>query len=101
MILKGATGRASELLTTSTSAFLTSTPMRIGPSTTVTLAWDDSGRAALIELDDPRTLNALTEELVRTLAERISFASASRTVRALVLRAAGPHFCTGGRYEKK
>ena len=101
MILMSATGRASELLTISASVFLTSTLMRIGPSTTVTLAWDDSGRAALIELDDPRTLNALTEELMRTLAERISFASASRTVRALVLRAAGPHFCTGGRYEKK
>lgn len=75
--------------------------MRIGPSTTVTLAWDNGGRAALIELDDPRTLNALTDELVRALAEKVSSASASRTVRALVLRAAGPHFCTGGRYEKK
>ena len=55
----------------------------------------------MIELDDSRTLNALTDELVRALAERVSSVSVSRTVRALVLQAAGPHFCTGGRYEKK
>ena len=100
-VLTNATGRAQKLLTISTSVLLTATPMSVGSSTVVTLAWDGGGRAALIELDDPRTLNALTDELLRALAERVSFALASRTVRALVLQAAGPHFCTGGRYEKK
>ena len=100
-ILTNATGRGRELLTTSTSVLLAGTPMSIGSSTVVTLAWDGRGQAALIELDDPRTLNALTDELVRSLAEKVSFALASRTVRALVLQASGPHFCTGGRYEKK
>ena len=96
-----ATGRGRELLTISTSVLLAATPMSIGSGTVVTLAWDGRGQAALIELDDPRTLNALTDELVRSLAEKVSFALASRTVRALVLQASGPHFCTGGRYEKK
>ena len=100
-ILTNATGRACELLMISTSVLLAATPMSIGSSTLVTLAWDGRGQAALIELDDPRTLNALTDELVRSLAEKVSFALASRTVRALVLQASGPHFCTGGRYEKK
>ena len=43
----------------------------------------------------------MTEALLRSLAEALSFAFASRTIRALVLWGAGPHFCTGGRYEKK
>ena len=65
----------------------------------VRLEWSN-GDTALLELDDPRTFNAMTDELVRMLAEKLSFALASRTVRAVVLQAAGPHFCTGGRYEK-
>ena len=59
-----------------------------------------NGDTALLELDDPRTLNAMTDALLQMLAEKLSTVLASRTVRALILQAAGPHFCPGGRYEK-
>ena len=35
------------------------------------------------------------------LAAQLSFAFAARSIRALVVQGAGPHFCTGGRYDKK
>lgn len=55
----------------------------------------------MIELNDPSTLNAMTPGLLQKLAARLSFAFAARSVRALVLQGAGPHFCTGGRYDKQ
>ena len=55
----------------------------------------------MIELDDPYTLNAMTPGLLQKLAARLSFAFAARSIRALVVQGAGPHFCTGGRYDKK
>ena len=91
--------RAPELLSLSRRALVFSLSQRSESATAVNLTWD-RGHAALIELDDPRTLNALTENALRSLFEALSLALASRSVRALVLRAAGPHFCTGGRYEK-
>lgn len=65
----------------------------------VTLVWD-SANAALVELDYPSTLNAMTTGLLQDLAMRLSSAFSSRSIRILVLKAAGPHFCTGGRYKK-
>ena len=55
----------------------------------------------MIELDDPYTLNAMTPGLLQKLAARLSFAFSARSIRALVVQGAGPHFCTGGRYDKK
>ena len=43
----------------------------------------------------------MTPGLLQKLAARLSFAFAARSVRALVLQGAGPHFCTGGRYDKQ
>ena len=56
---------------------------------------------AVIELDDPCTLNAMTPGFLQKLAVQLSFAFAARSIRALVVQGAGPHFCTGGRYDKK
>jgi enoyl-CoA hydratase/carnithine racemase len=63
------------------------------------LEWENAN-AAVIELNDPSTLNAMTQGLLKKLAARLSFAFAARSVRTLVLQGAGPHFCTGGRYDK-
>ena len=70
-----------------------------GEATRVNLKWDDNC-AATIELNDQSTLNAMTRELMRNLADSLSLAMAARTLRSFILCAAGPHFCTGGRYER-
>lgn len=58
---------------------------------TITLTWSSSG-AAVMELFDGPTLNALTPQLIDNLASSLRSAFASRSVRASVLQAAGPHF---------
>ena len=65
----------------------------------VTLAWNDTNTASL-ELDDPSTFNAMTSSLLENLGQCLTAAFAATKIRALVLQATGPHFCTGGRYDK-
>lgn len=66
----------------------------------VILTWDGTNTASL-ELDDPSTFNAMTSSLLENLGRFLTAAFAFTKIRALVLQATGPHFCTGGRYEKK
>ena len=66
----------------------------------VTLTWNDTAAASL-ELDDPFTFNAMTPSFLENLGRCLTAAFASKEIQALVLQAAGPHFCTGGRYDKK
>lgn len=55
----------------------------------------------MTELDDLSTFNAMTPALLYDMATLLSSIFAFKAVRALVLQAAGPHFCTGGRYDKR
>lgn len=71
--------RASDLLVVSASTMLHAISSGRNQSAGATLTWGDS-RTALVELNDPSTLNAMTEGLLRTLAEMLSRAFASRTV---------------------
>ena len=68
--------QAPELLGLPRRALIFSLTRRSECATTVHVTWDH-GRAALIELDDPRTLNALTENALRGLSETLSLALAS------------------------
>jgi enoyl-CoA hydratase/carnithine racemase len=61
----------------------------------VTLTWSDVN-AAVLELDDPLTFNAMTPGLLQSIGICLSAALAFRNLQALVLQATGPHFCTGG-----
>ena len=47
-------------------------------------------------LDAPATRNALTDAMVASLVEAARIAQDTPTVRALVIRGAGGHFCAGG-----
>jgi 2-(1,2-epoxy-1,2-dihydrophenyl)acetyl-CoA isomerase len=53
------------------------------------------GSIAILTLDEPQTLNALTPELLLELAAAIDTQTADDTVRALVLTGAGRGFCSG------
>ena len=56
---------------------------------------------ASLELCDLSTFKAMTPGLLQNLAISLQIVTASKSVRALVIQAAGPHFCTGGRYDRK
>ena len=47
-------------------------------------------------LDAPATRNALTADMVQTIHTTVHSMASDTTVRALVLRGAGGHFCAGG-----
>ena len=87
-------------MTTAASIAWTSSEPVLDKKYAASLAWN-SNNVALVELDDPSSLNAMTAGLLQNLAACLSSAFASRSIWALVLQAAGPHFCTGGRYDKK
>lgn len=50
-------------------------------------------------MSDASTLNAMTPELLLGLSFALRLALTCESVRGLVLQGAGPHFCTGGRYD--
>lgn len=51
------------------------------------------GAVAVVSLNDPNSLNALTERMIEALDEALS--AAATTARAVVLRGAGRGFCAG------
>lgn len=57
--------------------------------------YEERGSVAIVTLNRPDKLNALTEELVQGVADAIDRATASRPVRAIVIRGAG-RALTGG-----
>ena len=68
------------------------------PRLVVHMSCDEPGIVTL-ELNDPSTLNAMTPELLLGLSFSVRAALLHESARGLVLQAAGPHFCTGGRYD--
>jgi 2-(1,2-epoxy-1,2-dihydrophenyl)acetyl-CoA isomerase len=54
------------------------------------------GEVAVITLDRPAALNAFDLPMATALAHAMESAGADQAVRAVLLRAAGDHFCAGG-----
>jgi enoyl-CoA hydratase/carnithine racemase len=54
------------------------------------------GSVLWLTLNRPEVRNALNEELVVSLRDRLRAADVDRSVRAVILRGAGPSFCAGG-----
>ena len=61
-----------------------------------TLAWDDSAKLGVIELNDPDHFNAFSGVLSSDLAKAIEHAKVMANVNGFALQALGPHFCVGG-----
>jgi enoyl-CoA hydratase len=65
------------------------------PSTQPAVRYEERDDLAIITLNRPERLNTLTEPMVRGVAEGIDAATASRAVRAVVLRGQGRVFSAG------
>lgn len=55
----------------------------------------DLDGVAVLTLSDPRSINALSEAMLAALQEALDQIGSDRSVRAVILRAAGDHFCAG------
>ncbi|TNJ41661.1 enoyl-CoA hydratase [Phaeobacter sp. B1627] len=55
---------------------------------------DDAGVTTLT-MTDPRSINALSEAMLQALQSRLDEIAGDSTVRAVILRGAGDHFCAG------
>jgi enoyl-CoA hydratase/carnithine racemase len=62
-----------------------------GPPTLMEI---DAG-IATITLNRPRTINALSEEVLAGLQQTLDTVSSDRSVKAVIVRGAGNHFCSG------
>lgn len=61
------------------------------------VTFDTDGPVAIITLDRPQALNALTVDMLSQLAAAFGDAAADDSIRAIVLTGAGERaFCTGG-----
>lgn len=67
--------------------------MHIAPETPVLL--DISEGIATVTLNRPRAMNALAEDMLAALQEVWNSLREDRTVKAVILRGAGDHFCAG------
>jgi enoyl-CoA hydratase/carnithine racemase len=63
------------------------------PSDLVTRA-DDHG-VAVLTLNAPKSINALSEAMLAALSEMLDRIADDRSVKAVILRSAGDHFCAG------
>jgi enoyl-CoA hydratase/carnithine racemase len=54
----------------------------------------DNGIARVV-LDRPKSINALSEEMLATLQSCLDDIAADRSIRAVILRSSGDHFCAG------
>lgn len=55
-----------------------------------------AGEVAIVTLNNPKTRNALSRDLLTLLAERLDELGANAACRAIVLTGAQGHFCSGG-----
>ena len=56
---------------------------------------EDRDGVAIVTLNDPKTLNALSEDMLAALTRTLDDISEDRRVKAVILRSAGEHFCAG------
>ncbi len=55
----------------------------------------DADGVATLTLNQPRSINALSEAMLGALSETLDAIAADRSVKAVILRSAGDHFCAG------
>lgn len=55
----------------------------------------DDGGIAVLTLNAPRSINALSQAMMAALSDRLDEIAQDRSVKAVVLRGAGDHFCAG------
>ena len=56
---------------------------------------DDRDGVTILTLNAPKSINALSESMLLRLSEALDEIGADRSVKAVVLRSAGNHFCAG------
>ena len=56
---------------------------------------DDHEGVAVLTLSNPRSINALSEAMLAALQAALDAIATDRSVRAVILRGAGDHFCAG------
>jgi len=69
----------------------------IDPSTPVEspVSFDAENGVARVVLDRPKSINALSEEMLSALQSCLDEIAADRSIRAVILRSSGDHFCAG------
>ena len=55
----------------------------------------DEDGVAILGLNAPKSINALSEAMLAALSEALDDIAGDRSVRAVILRSAGDHFCAG------
>ena len=55
----------------------------------------DQDGVAVLTLNTPRTMNVLSEAMLAALSEALDQIAEDRSVKAVILRSAGDHFCAG------
>jgi len=55
----------------------------------------DDGGVAILTLNAPRSINALSEAMMAALSEALDAIAVDRAIKAVILRGAGDHFCAG------
>jgi 2-(1,2-epoxy-1,2-dihydrophenyl)acetyl-CoA isomerase len=68
----------------------------MGPYETILCEADGDDGVAVLTLNRPRSLNAISRRLADELADALTQLAADDSVRVLVLRGAGDNFCAGG-----
>ena len=64
-------------------------------STTDLVERSDDAGVAVLTLNQPKSINALSEAMLAALSERFDDIAQDRSVKAVILRSAGDHFCAG------
>ena len=59
------------------------------------LYFDADNGVARVVLDRPKSINALSEEMLSALQSCLDDIAADRSIRAVILRSSGDHFCAG------
>lgn len=63
-------------------------------STDLVIRADDDG-VAVLTLNEPKSINALSEAMLAALSQTLDEIAEDRTVKVVILRSAGDHFCAG------
>ncbi len=59
------------------------------------LSRDDQDGVTVLTLNDPATINALSEDMLRALSDRLDQIADDRSVKVVIIRSSGKHFCAG------
>ncbi len=60
-----------------------------------TLMREDHDGVTVLTLNDPRTINALSEEMLSALSNMFDQIADDRSVKSVIIRSSGKHFCAG------